>query len=116
MSHTYPRGLRLCTPADFQSVWKKGRRISVPLLTIVRCENMLGHPRLGISIAKKNIRLAVHRNRLKRLARAFFRTHQAALGSRDMILLAHKGADTLTPAEQYQRFRALWRLLIPSPE
>ena len=53
----------------------------------------------------------MHRNRLKRLARTFFRMHQAKLGSRDMVLLAHKGAEALTPAEQYQRFDALWRLL-----
>lgn len=114
MQQTYPRTLRLSAPADFQRVWKKGRKLSVPLLKVVCCENGLSHPRLGISISKKNIRLAVHRNRLKRLARTFFRTHQTTLGNKDIVLCAYKGAEVLTPAEQYQRFQALWRLLIPT--
>lgn len=112
MLQTYPRMLRLCAPADFQKVWKTGKRISVPLLTLVSCDNKLDHARLGISLPKKNIRLAVHRNRLKRLARETFRVRQTELESRDIVLIAYKGIEVLTSIEQHQRFHALWDLFI----
>ena len=104
--------LRLRASADFQVVWKKGKRVSVSQLTLVSCENQLGHPRLGISIPKKHVRSSVHRNRLKRLARETFRVRQETLGSRDIVLLAYKGAEALTAQEQYQRFNALWDLFV----
>lgn len=112
MLQTFPRLLRLQTSADFQKVWKAGKRVSVPLLTIISCENKLNYPRLGISIPKKNIRFAVDRNRLKRLARETYRVRQAHLGSRDIVIVAYKGVEILSPAEQYQRFNALWDLFI----
>jgi ribonuclease P protein component len=112
MLQTYPSLLRLLSSADFQAVWKTGKRTSVPLLTLVSCENKLAHPRLGISIPKKNIRSSVHRNRLKRLARETFRVRQSILGNRDIVVLAYKGAEALSPEEQYERFNRLWDLLI----
>jgi len=114
----YPPELRLRAPASFQHVWKTGRRVSVPLMAIMSCKNDLGHPRLGISIPKKNIRLAVDRNRFKRLAREAFRLRQNKLAAQDFVVVTYKGAEALTPIEQYQRVNALWdlaeaRLIIP---
>jgi len=37
-------------------------------------ENVVGVPRLGLAIAKKQLRHAVQRNRIKRLVREYFRT------------------------------------------
>lgn len=112
MSQIFPRLSHLRTATDFQKVWKMGKRVSVPLVIMVSCENQLGYSRLGISIPKKNIRLAVDRNRLKRLARETFRLHQNKLSNRDIVIVAYKGAETLAPKEQYKRFNTLWDLFI----
>jgi ribonuclease P protein component len=49
--------------------------------------NDLEQPRLGLAIAKKKIRRAVDRNKLKRLIRESFRTHQILLTGLDLIVL-----------------------------
>lgn len=114
MSQAYLSKLRLRAPADFQVVWKTGKRVSVQSLLIVSCKNSLGYPRLGISIPKKNVNAAVHRNRLKRLARETFRVRQHEFGGRDIVVLAQKGAEALAPDVQYQRFNALWDVFFQS--
>ena len=48
----------------------------------------MDHPRLGIIIAKKNVKLAVERNRLKRQLRETFRKQRQVLPSLDIVLLA----------------------------
>ncbi len=112
MVYTFPSSLRLLAAAEFQRVWKTGKRLSSPSLTLVSCDNSLGYPRLGISISKKYVPLAVNRNRLKRLARETFRIRQDTLGGKDIVLVAYKGADAIPPAEQYSRFNSLWDRLI----
>jgi ribonuclease P protein component len=39
---------------------------------------------------------AVRRNRMKRLLREFFRRHRQQLPGRDLVILAKKGAETLS--------------------
>lgn len=108
MSQTFPQALRLLSTAEFQRVWKQGKRLSGPAITITCCENSLGYPRLGVSISKKFIPSAVARNRLKRLCRESFRLRQAILGGRDFVFVAHKGLDAIPPNEQFLRLNALW--------
>jgi ribonuclease P protein component len=73
--------------------------------------NKLNHNRLGLVIAKKNIRLAVQRNRIKRVAREFFRTHPAEKPGLDVIFLARKGADQLDNAALSSILRQQWQKL-----
>ena len=73
--------------------------------------NNLNHNRLGLVIAKKNIRLAVQRNRIKRVAREFFRTHPAENQGLDVIFLARKGADQLDNAALSSILRQQWQKL-----
>ncbi len=48
-------------------------------------------PRLGFAIAKKQIKRAVDRNRLKRIFRESFRQHQAQLPNKDFVIMVkHK--------------------------
>lgn len=58
--------------------------------------NELQRPRLGLVIGKKNIRLAVQRNRIKRHIRESFRLHQHKLPSVDVIVLARSQLDQLS--------------------
>ncbi len=51
-------------------------------------------PRLGFAISKKQARLAVSRNRLRRLVRESFRTHATQLPAVDLVVLARAGTQT----------------------
>ncbi len=49
--------------------------------------NGLGHPRLGLAISRKVSPRATDRNRLKRMLRECFRTHQQALPPLDLVVV-----------------------------
>src|SRR5262245_52581828 len=82
VTQKFPSYLRLQKPSDFKQVWKEGARVSVSPFALVSRRNGLGYPRFGVSISKRNVRLAVQRNRIKRLARHAFRIRQSLLSHR----------------------------------
>ena len=83
--------LRLRTPADYKKVFAKPVKSSDTYFTLLAIPNDLDHSRLGLAIAKKSIRKAVHRNIIKRTVRENFRI-QENLGSIDIVVLARKEA------------------------
>jgi len=63
---------------------------------VLRCRNGLTRARLGIAVPKKQVRLAVKRNRLKRRAREFFRHQKPKLAGFDTLVIVRKPACELT--------------------
>lgn len=114
--NSFSKACRLRHPAEFKQVWQKAKRCAAQFITIFSCQNTLGHARIGLSFSKKNIRRACDRNRLKRVARETFRLNQNKLGSKDLVVVAYKGAEALSHAEQYQRFSHLWQRIASQPE
>ncbi|MCU7968434.1 MAG: ribonuclease P protein component [gamma proteobacterium symbiont of Bathyaustriella thionipta] len=69
----FSRTQRLLLPSDYKYVFNQSIRSSDKLLTILAKKNFtLSKPRLGLAVAKKSVKTAVHRNRIKRLCRGFF--------------------------------------------
>ena len=68
------------------------------------------HCRLGLVIAKKNVRLAVQRNRIKRLLRESFRAHHGSQGI-DIVVLARRGLDNIDNPELRTQFGRLLKEL-----
>lgn len=64
---------RIRQKPDFQRAFKQGRRYHTPVLTLIIVPTEGAHSRLGLAIAKKHCRLAVQRNRIKRVVREFCR-------------------------------------------
>lgn len=84
----FGRAMRMDNPKDFSRVFRQAKRTGGQGLTILSLENTLDHPRLGMAIAKKHIKLATRRNRLKRLIRESFRQHQFLLCNMDIVVLS----------------------------
>ncbi|MDD9894002.1 MAG: ribonuclease P protein component [Gammaproteobacteria bacterium] len=89
MAVTFTRKQRLLTAAEFGRVFAEQKLRSVDnSLTLLAAPNNVGHPRLGLAIAKKQVRRAVDRNRCKRVIRDSFRHHADQLPAIDIVVLA----------------------------
>ena len=62
------------------------------MFTVLYKENGGQPARLGLAISKKNCRLAVDRNRLKRVVRESFRHHRDDLDGFDVVVLNQPAA------------------------
>ena len=115
MSQDFSREKRLLTPRHFKAVFDSptGKVPGKNLLILAR-ENGLDHPRLGLVIGKKSVKLAVQRNRLKRLMRDSFRLNQQTLAGLDIVIVARKGLGEVENPELHQHFGKLWKRLARS--
>lgn len=112
VSRDFGREKRLLTPRHFKAVFDSpsGKAPGKNVLLLARA-NDLDHPRLGLVIGKKSVKLSVERNRLKRVIRDTFRLNQDSLGGLDIVVVARKGLGDLDNPELHQQFGKLWRRL-----
>lgn len=68
--------------------------------------------RLGLVIAKKHVRFAVQRNRIKRQLRESFRHQQEPLMGLDIVALARAGLGKLDNAQLRNMLEAQWQRLL----
>ncbi|MFV8818907.1 ribonuclease P protein component [Haliea sp. E17] len=103
---------RLLNAGDYQRVFNdvKVKAGHKHLLLLATYNQEPGH-RLGLVIAKRNVRLAVQRNRIKRVAREFFRHLPASQPPMDVILLARQGMDCLDNDQLSTILRQQWQKL-----
>ena len=107
----FPREVRLLTKRDFSQVFENNqfKRNSPPMLMLCylpkladpeACVEPEHHDsRLGVIVAKKQVKRAHERNRLKRVAREQFRHLRHQLPAADIILLFRKPAQFVENAE-----------------
>lgn len=106
----FPKSLRLLHSGDFQLVFDNPPfRASHQHLLILARPNALDRARLGLVIAKKHVRFAVQRNRMKRVIRESFRHRQQSLCGLDVIVLARKGMDTLDNRQLRGQLEQQWQ-------
>ena len=106
----FGKAKRLLNARDYSHVFDSpdARASHKHLLFLAKCSSEHEN-RLGLVIAKKNIRLAVQRNRIKRLAREFFRTLPEGEPKLDVILLARRGLDQLDNREVSSILQQQWQ-------
>lgn len=112
MGHTqYQRELRLLTPSHFENVFSNAIPAVSPKVTLLGRHNTLTHPRLGVTVSKKNVRKAHDRNRMKRLIRESFRLNQHKLPNIDIVVVVKAGLDKQSNEEIFKVLEKLWKKL-----
>lgn len=106
---TFKREHRLLKPKEFKQVFDKTEwRSGSPQLLLLATSNQQNQARIGFVLAKKNIKLAVDRNRIKRIVRESFRHNKHELAAIDLVVLGRKGLAELDNQELRTMIDALW--------
>ena len=111
-NNDFPKRYRLITANDYRQVFKNPKRVSTPELLFLFSKNNLLFSRLGLAIAKKQLPLAVDRNRVKRLIRESFREQHFQLSSVDIVVMARKNLLNMDNTHVRQQLDKLWDQVI----
>ncbi len=108
-NYAFGKESRLLKAEEYKAVFDHASlKVSDKDILFLARPNGLSHSRLGLVVAKKNIRKAVQRNRIKRLVRESFRHQQVCANNIDAVVLARKGLDHLDNQSIRQQLNELW--------
>lgn len=108
----YSTEVRLRCAADYKGVFDGALfKVHQPHFLFLAKHSELPNSRLGLVVAKKKVRRAHERNRVKRLARESFRLHQHQLGLLDIVIMPKMGIEAVPNAELYQQLQFAWQKL-----
>ncbi|MGL4712937.1 MAG: ribonuclease P protein component [Shewanella sp.] len=110
-SYTFSRELRLLTPAQFKSVFSNPIKASSAEITLLAIPNSEQYPRMGLTVAKRYVKRANQRNRIKRVIRDSFRLNQHDIPHLDIVVLVRNGVMEMENAEINKLIEKLWRKL-----
>ena len=103
---------RLRCAADYKVVFDGALfKVHQPHFLFLATPSKQPNSRLGIVVAKKKVRRAHERNRIKRLARESFRLHQQNIELLDIVVMPKMGIDTISNAELHQQLQFAWQKL-----
>lgn len=112
-SQGFPKESRLLNAYDYSRVFDKvEHRFSTKHFLLLVRENQNLGCRLGVIVAKKHVKLAVCRNRIKRLIRESFRLSETQPRNLDVIVLAKFGAGRQNKSETRAELDKLWQKMI----
>lgn len=104
----FPKSHRLLRPADYGKVFDDVQlKIPARNFLILATPNDLGYARIGLIFSKKNLKLAVQRNRVKRQIRESFR-QQTDLPGFDLVVLGRQGLGILDNPSMRTAIDSLW--------
>jgi len=113
--HTFPTKEKLKSKKLIDTLFIEGNSVKAFPLRMVFIETPLPYPEItlqaGVSVSKRNHKLAVTRNRIKRLMREAYRTHKHSIdtkGTTFAVLIIYTGRDVSTYREME---RAMVKLL-----
>lgn len=109
--YTFTRELRLLTPAQFKTVFTNPIKASSAEITLLAVPNEMQHPRLGLTVAKRHVKRANQRNRIKRVIRDSFRFNQHDLPPLDIVVLVRGGVLDMDNEQLRKLVEKLWRKL-----
>ncbi|ENV35587.1 ribonuclease P protein component [Acinetobacter gerneri] len=110
--YSFGHDVRIHCAADYKSVFD-GALFKVHQPHFLFLAKLTEQPksRLGIVVAKKKVRRAHERNRIKRLARESFRLHQKQIELLDIVVMPKIGIEAVSNAELHQQLQFAWHKL-----
>lgn len=104
--------VRIRCAADYKSVFDGALfKVHQPhFLFLAKCTEQ-PKSRLGIVVAKKKVRRAHERNRIKRIARESFRLHQQDLDLLDIVVMPKVGIEAIPNVELHKQLQFAWQKL-----
>ncbi|WP_423822336.1 ribonuclease P protein component [Salinisphaera sp. SPP-AMP-43] len=106
---TFPRAARLLRPPQYRAVFARGEKFVCDGFVVIAATSDEPRARLGLALAKRRIRRAVDRNRVKRLVRESFRTVRSDLPAVDIVVLARSRTATMDNAALTGQLGRIWR-------
>ena len=111
MKFAFPKKLRLLKGPDFKRINGTQLKASSQHLLLLAKHSDCDNPRLGLAVAKRHVKHAVDRNRIKRIARESFRHNITELPNIDIILLVRAGVTQLNNEELHLCLGKFWKQL-----
>ncbi len=108
----FTRSVRLVNADEYAFVFEQACKQSSKHFTLLCRKNDQDFARLGLAIAKKQLRLAVSRNRIKRLVRESFRHNQELLEGLDIVVLTRTSVLKCTNKQLYDQLEQQWQQLV----
>ena len=102
---------RLKKNKDFRSVLSKSKKVSQSYLVGVYQPNDKPHARLGVAVSKRVAKLAVVRNRIKRVIRESFRLSQSRLPAIDIVVIIRSEGGHVDKKGLRETIDKLWKKL-----
>ena len=107
---------RLRSAADFERVYRSGKRAGDSLFAVNALANEVGFARLGMSVSTRTVGNSVRRNRVRRIIREVFRERRPDLPGVDLVVTSRPGArGAERPAIVTSLERLIERALPPAP-
>jgi ribonuclease P protein component len=108
---TFTHTARLSQPDHYRRVFDSPEyKVSSGAFLLLAAPGATLTSRLGVVVAKKNVRRAVRRSLIKRLVREQFRRHPFDKAI-DLVVLARSGADQMDNPSVWEELDRLWRAL-----
>ncbi|MDO4223055.1 MAG: ribonuclease P protein component [Acinetobacter sp.] len=108
----FGKNLRLNCANDFKDVFDDAQlKVHQPGFLCLAKLTTLPQSRLGLVVAKKKVRRAHERNRVKRLARESFRLFKHYPYALDIVLMPKLGIEQLSNDDLHQQLNASWARL-----
>lgn len=111
----FPRAARLLKKGDFARLRQSSRRIGSRYFSAEYRSNEGTVARLGQAVSRRVSKLAVQRNRLKRLVRDSFRHQRLQLPGLDILVIPRSAAVSLPGTDLLADLELLWSKL-PRPQ
>lgn len=111
MSFRLTHQSKVLKPSEYKSIFNNGDITRGRYWQVIAIKTDKAQAKLGLAISKKVHRLAVERNRFKRIARETFRCQQAELNNWEFVVMA-KRVKRVNNAEIAQDLLALFNKIV----